>query len=287
MTITLNAPYATYGTGVSVDLDNATEAALVAQGRATFVLGSAASAFAPLTAVEQQTLRDGITYRLYNSAVPIVLLSSATNISAAGAITGLTALPYTPSGVVRVFCFAQTGLAAGLYYATFSNTTSCQLFELVSSSPAVPGTTQPSGITAGAYAGGTTEATLLSVPVPGGLLGLNGRLRAAPTYSAASNNANAKTITGRLGGTLAHSFSPVTSTLSNRGVGDIQNRGLATVQVCGSGAALQNLYAGGSGVAWQQISVNTAVDQTYAISMTMAVATDSCIIEACLIEVLT
>jgi len=45
----------------------------------------------------------GVPRILAQGAGPIILLSSATNISATGAITGLTALPYTPSGVVRVY----------------------------------------------------------------------------------------------------------------------------------------------------------------------------------------
>ena len=58
MTILLLRPYATYAQGATVDLDNATEASLVAQGRATYTVNPG-SAFAPLTAVEQQDLRDG------------------------------------------------------------------------------------------------------------------------------------------------------------------------------------------------------------------------------------
>lgn len=90
-------------------------------------------------------------------AAPIILLGAATNITATGAITGLTALPYTPSGVVQVYCYAQTGLAAGLYYAIFSSTTACQLYLDAA------GTITPTGITAGAFAGGTTLATLLTI----------------------------------------------------------------------------------------------------------------------------
>ena len=56
MTITLNAAYATFAAGASVDLDNATEAALVSQGRAVYTVNPG-SVFAPLTAVEQQALR--------------------------------------------------------------------------------------------------------------------------------------------------------------------------------------------------------------------------------------
>jgi len=57
MTITLNFAYATYAAGATVDLDNATEAALVAQGRAAYTTNPG-TYFGPLTAAEQQNLRD-------------------------------------------------------------------------------------------------------------------------------------------------------------------------------------------------------------------------------------
>ena len=57
MTILLLRPYATFAQGSTIDLDNATEAALVGQGRATYTVNPG-SAFAPLTATEQQRTRD-------------------------------------------------------------------------------------------------------------------------------------------------------------------------------------------------------------------------------------
>jgi hypothetical protein len=61
MTIILSAPYGTYASGATVDLDNATEAALVAQGRAAYSGSSPGAVFSPLTPVEQQALRDNGT----------------------------------------------------------------------------------------------------------------------------------------------------------------------------------------------------------------------------------
>ena len=60
MTVQLLFPYATFGTGASVDLDNATEAALVAQKRAVYVGTSPGPVFMPLTPTEQQNLRDAL-----------------------------------------------------------------------------------------------------------------------------------------------------------------------------------------------------------------------------------
>lgn len=58
MTVILNAPYAVYSAGDTVNVDDATEAALVAQGRASYIVSNAGQ-FQPLTPAEQQTLRDG------------------------------------------------------------------------------------------------------------------------------------------------------------------------------------------------------------------------------------
>jgi hypothetical protein len=82
MTILLLRPYATFAQGATVDLDNATEAALVAQGRATFTVNPG-SAFAPLTAVEQQALRDGAVNLTASGAsgVPKISVRSAGNLT--------------------------------------------------------------------------------------------------------------------------------------------------------------------------------------------------------------
>jgi len=58
MTVLLLRPYATFAQGATVDLDNATEAALVGQERASYVGASPGAAFAPLTPQEMQAVRD-------------------------------------------------------------------------------------------------------------------------------------------------------------------------------------------------------------------------------------
>lgn len=58
MTVLLLKPYATFAQGATIDLDNATEASLVAQGLATYTANLGAT-FLPLTAAEQQAIRDG------------------------------------------------------------------------------------------------------------------------------------------------------------------------------------------------------------------------------------
>jgi hypothetical protein len=76
MTVQLLLPYATFAIGASVDLDNATEAALVAQRRAVYVGTSPGPIFMPLTPNETQTLRDALATGSFGSggiftAIPV------------------------------------------------------------------------------------------------------------------------------------------------------------------------------------------------------------------------
>ena len=214
--------------------------------------------------------------------VPTVLLSSATNITATGAITGLTALPYVPSDVVFVYCFAQAGLLEGLYYARFSSTTACQLYT------DVDGTITLTGITAGAYVGGTAEAILTSLTIPGGSMGANGMIRAQSSWSC-SNSANNKIARTRLDGTLFGQIA-ATTVASFSMMSGIKNRGNPAIQfqpASGSGGPATAL--GGSATSAStnnQTTINTAVDTTLTFRGQLAVATDFLVLEACTVEIL-
>ena len=219
---------------------------------------------------------------LYQRGVPTVLLSSATNITATGAITGLTALPYVPSGVVFVYCFAQTGLLEGLYYARFSSTTACQLYTDVG------GTITPTGITAGAYVGGTTEAILTSIIIPGGSMGANGMIRAQSSWGC-SNSANNKTARTRLDGVLFGQQSQ-TTVASFSMMNGIKNRGNPAIQFqasSGSGGPANALGSNSSSSSNNaQTAINTSVDTTLTVRGQLAVATDFLVLETCTIEIL-
>jgi len=219
---------------------------------------------------------------LYQSGVPTVLLSSATDITATGAITGLTALPYVPSGVVFVYCFAQPGLLEGLYYARFSSTTACQLYT------DVEGTITPTGITAGAYVGGTTEAILESITIPGGSMGANGMIRTQSSWGC-SNSANTKTARTRLDGILFGQIS-VTTSASFGMMNGIKNRGNPAIQfqvANGSGGPANTLGGAPSSTSNNaQTTINTAVDTTLTFRGQLAVATDFLVLETCTVEIL-
>ncbi|MBV8649692.1 hypothetical protein [Paludibacterium sp.] len=165
-------------------------------------------------------------YILAQSAVPVILLSAATNISATGAITGLTALPYQPSGIVRVYCFAQAGLAANLYYATFSSTTACQLYLDAAA------TITPSGIAPSAYTSGTAQVTLASVPIPGGSMGGNGALRV--TYLVGRNAGGTSSVNHGFYVSGTEIASNISFSTANAGTGvlkTLRNRGSQNIQV--------------------------------------------------------
>jgi len=254
------------GTGLAmIDADSC--ASLIAQGwQYADPVGKAA-----------QDMRSA--YILDQKGTPIILLSAATNISATGAITGLTALPYTPSGVVRVYVFAQAGLAAGLYYATFSSATACQLYLDAAA------TITPNSITAGAYASSTAEAVLVPDVLPGGALGANGALR-VETLQSHANSVSAKNILLRLGGSLCGSYGPTTTASGGLRL-SVRNRGSQAAQVMaftsiGSGADWVTPRTSGVSTA----SINTAVDQPLTINGQLVSAADYLILEGYTIEVL-
>lgn len=215
-----------------------------------------------------------MAYVLAQSAVPRIILSSATNITATGLITGLTALPYTPSGVVQVYCFAQTGLASGWYAATFSSATSCQIYTDAA------GTVTPTGITAGAYAGGTTQINVPIAVIPGGAMGPNGVLRGVVRW-AATNNANTKTVT--VGVASFNVITALTSFATGGHVFEMRNRGSQSVNVW-TPSSFSGPY-GGSTNAPLLPATDTSVNQNFNISMQLGTATDYLICEGYTLEI--
>jgi len=148
----------------------------------SFVLGSAlpAAATAQLTVdpAARSVVRTLSPSRPIIEANPTLLLPAATAISADGAVTGFnTALANTPTEILRVYvALAGLGGYSGIYYATFSSTTACQLWV----DPAA--TTKPSGLTVGAYAGTTAAVTLGTTTIAAGQLPVGGSLRYLPVW---------------------------------------------------------------------------------------------------------
>ena len=215
-----------------------------------------------------------IPYILAQTGVPTILLSSATNISTTGAITGLTTLPYVPSNVVKVRCFGQTGLAAGLYFAIFSSTTACQLYTDVA------GTITPTGITAGAYVGGTSEVTLDTVTIPANSMGINGRIRAEIMWGFNSSAVN-KTFSSYISASnLLVSFQQYTTLTFTRNLAEFANRGAANLNMVSP-------YTNYGATQFPTFStVNTAVNQPYTFRGQLTLASDFIILHNYSLQVL-
>jgi hypothetical protein len=213
------------------------------------------------------------------SAKPIIIVSSGTWADTTGSLTGLTALPYTPSGAVLVYIYAGSGVSAGLYNASFSSPTACQLYTSTSLS------TKVSGTVAGAYAGGTTEASLVNVTIAGNLIGTSGALRVTRSVTnTLPTTANAKNISVYFGGTkineIVAAFDTYEGELTVRNR-DVANRQVNTVY----GGSLGHLNSG-SGQTNRYTSIDTTANQTVSIRGSVAVATDYLILEGYSVEVL-
>lgn len=117
MTVTLLKPYAAYAQGASVDLDNATEASLVAQTLATYTTNPGSSYY-PLTAVEVQALRDGGGSTL-TSAQAVAVASLWANItvgSQSAASANVTAINAASLAAQQSGTFSKLIFPAGVTY---------------------------------------------------------------------------------------------------------------------------------------------------------------------------
>lgn len=200
---------------------------------------------------------------LAQSGRPVILLSSGTFADSTGLMTGLTALPYVPTGIVQVFIFAGAGIpASGLYWAIFSSTTSCQLYTRFD------GTNPPTGITPGAYAGGTSEVTLSSLLIPGGILGRNGSLYSDP-FPQANNSVNAKTLRTKLS-TITFSALNLGNAAADGRPWRLQAANSLSSQVSSGLIG----YTGGSASTPTVAVIDMSVDQTLVITGQLSVATD-------------
>lgn len=207
-------------------------------------------------------------YILSQSSVPVILLPSGA-VNASGQFTLTTALPYVPPGTVKVYVFAGVGLAAGLYSATFTSATVCQIVG------------NPSTI-AGVYAGGTGRVTLASLTIPGGSMGANGSVRHSCLFQVI-NNANGKSLFGRFADAAFSGFNTTVSTLlMASAVGFIRNRNSQSRQICA-----HNVSEPGTGTTPPSYTtIDTSLDQTLAYQASLTVATDYVILEGYAVEIL-
>lgn len=185
-------------------------------------------------------------YVLSQGAIPSGMAPNMT-IGSNGAISAIaTALPtiYGPTGSPPYpgiyLYFAQgslsttvstAGYPAGSYWCVMTSTTAgtCYANTYTSGTPQTPASaTALSSTGVGAYTQVSTAQNLLSVTLPGGVLGNYGRLE-IKVNEVNNNSAGTKTIAVKYGGTGFGSTVPTTGTFVNLDV-SITNAGINTVQ---------------------------------------------------------
>lgn len=270
--------------GSTLSLSAALEADLVNQGKAVWVAAPelTASELAHASAHARMRPPNGVPIILAQSAIPMILPSSGT-MGANGALTGLTALPYSvfPQPCFMYFPAGKvfSGSSAGMYYASITAATTATVYNNMYTSgrpqdaiPVVPTPVVDAG--PGAYTQTTAEVTGISVNLPGGMLGPNGTVKTLYRYSWA-NTAGAKTGRHRLGGFRYNGVS-YTANAASTVQTSFQNRGSVASQ---TSLDMQTGDAGGGGGLQLYLAINTAIDQLIAQTMQIATATDFMILE--------
>lgn len=131
----------------------------------------------------------------------------------------------------------------------------------------------------------TNENTLATVQIPANSMGANGVLRVS-VMASLTNNANAKTISARFGGTVfAQQSYPSVALIKAQS--QIQNRNSATSQVSAgstSGASWSPSTSSASGVT--TYTIDTTLAQTLSITAQKATAGDTITLESLLVELI-
>ena len=221
--------------------------------------------------------------QLLSTGVRFVLPSSG-SVGANGALTLTTALPatfakafmYFPAGAVF------SGSAAGRYYVVMSSTTAGTIYTdtYTSGVPSYPSSpTSVVGAGPGAYTQTTgAQIAMVTLTLPGGTLGANGKLIVSKMGSVA-NTAGNKVPESALAGSTFASYTFTTSTMY-RAVDEMQNMSSESAQTGNNFVA----FGTQNSSSLVRRTVNTAVDQSITVQNSIATATDWITIESLLIE---
>lgn len=134
---------------------------------------------------------------------------------------------------------------------------------------------------AASVTGTVTETVLATIAIPAGLMGVNGMLRITPLWSV-TNNANAKTLMVRLGGTSI-STAGAASQATYQNLIILRNRGVANSQVSPVTASTGN---GFNGSAAATFAIDTSVAQNLTLTGTLGNAADTITLEGYTVEIL-
>jgi hypothetical protein len=170
---------------------------------------------------------------------------------------------YFPAGAVF------SGSSAGIYWTVMTSTTAGTVYNNtytsgVNTPPASPTPVVDAG--PGAFTAPSTEITLISLTIPGGIMGPRGTLRKSFRVSCTSS-ANNKTVFERINGTATGIGLFITTNTSYNIISQFSNRGLVTGNQSSSNAGM----SGASSVAIDT-NINTNADMTYTLTGTYAAA---------------
>jgi len=225
---------------------------------------------------------------LVQSAVPVILAPNGT-VAADGTLTLGTALPanyanawvYLPAGAV-------VGGAAGLYLVQFTSTTVGSVKTNFVNPAGAFNPNVPNGPFVAAVGSGSaytqvtnTDVNLANVTIPGGLMGGNGAVRTT-VQSSNNNSAGNKIVTYKYAGATGVAGT-LTATTGARSQFQTSNRGNQALNV--SYASFSAPF-GTTSNPIPYTAVNTAVDQSLAVTGQIATATDYIVFESLMVEVL-
>ena len=128
--------------------------------------------------------------------------------------------------------------------------------------------------------GTTAETTMLTIPVKGGLIGVNGVLAIQPLWNA-NNSANSKTLRIKLGATTCYSYG-ASNLLHQDAYINVRNIGSESSQKTTSG---MSGGTGGSVNNYNSTSTDTSVDFNIVVTGQLANSADTMAIQAFLITV--
>lgn len=235
------------------------------------------------TPLVQAAITNVLVGFIYQSGIPMVLPSSG-SFANNGALSGLTALPATYANAYLFFpanaiCTAGTGgNTAGFYFTQMSSATAGTVFNntYTSGKPTIPASPTAFVCTGpGAYTQVLTVQTLISFPLSGGFLGIQGRFEMYDLWSV-NNSANNKILTTALGASNIQTQT-LTTSASFAALQWVTNRGVQNAQVLSPpGAAVP----AASATANTFLAIDTSVNQNITATGQLAVATDFIVLES-------
>jgi len=131
-----------------------------------------------------------------------------------------------------------------------------------------------------ALTGTTVETTLVTITIPAGLIGANGKVKLYPLWST-TNNANTKTLRVKFPSNTVYT-APASNTVHVGGLVIIRNLGSESIQRVSSGM-LAGL--GGTISSIAHATVNTSAATTITITGQLAVGTDTMTLESFFVEI--